>query len=247
MSTCESELRTNILPDALLEESETFKIVAQREFQRLVETATRVERTRTPRPAKNIVQVMELIQQAFLDYEARTNASEEAKIRVTYEKPDTDQDLETISICLAQRDPGMFAQGSPMSGGTKVKNRRPLLRDILDDPDNPGYKRAVFGFFYDNIVRLTCWARTAKVANERALWVEDVMEEYTWFFVFSGANRVLYDGRRAEVVHDIKGNRFYGRPVDYFVRTEKLRNVSQKVLEQICVQMSQRINYIDAT
>jgi len=242
----ESQLRTDILPAALLEPAETFTVVAQREFQRLVETADSVERVRTPRPAKNIVQVMELIRQAFLDYEARTNASQEAKVRITYEKPDVDQDLETVSICLAQREPGMFAQGRPMSGG-KVRNRRPLLREVLDDPDNPGYKRAVFGFFYDNVLRLTCWARTAKAANTRALWLEDVMEEYTWFFVFSGVNRLLYDGRRSEVVHEVKGNTFYGRPIEYFVRTEKLRNVSQKVLEQICVRMSQRINEINAT
>jgi hypothetical protein len=130
----------------------------------------------------------------------------------------------------------MFSQGRPME--KKVQNLRPIVREILDDPDNPGYRKAILGYFYDNILRITCWARTNKAANARALWLEDVMEEYTWFFVYSGVNRILYQGRGPERYKDVANNRIYGRSVDYFVRTEKLRTISQKTLEEIVINLA---------
>jgi len=240
-----SELRTDLLPESLTETPDQIRIIAQQEFQRVIEDAEQIPLTTTPRPTKNIVEVMELISKAFIDYETRTNAAAEVQIRVTYERPDLNIDLETISMELIKRDPGMFGRGRP--GGNSIQNRRPILREIINDPDNPGYKRAVMGFWYDNTLQLTCWARTAKTANERALWLEDVMEEYAWFFAYSGINRLLYDGRRSEVVHDISNNRIYGRPVNYFVRTEKIRNVSQKTLELIQINMSSLVNEVNVT
>ena len=239
----EFELRDDLLTPEMLADNHQIKIVVQREFQRVVEAATKLPATATPRPSKNIVEVMELIRQAFIDYETRTHVNEQSKIHVTYEKPDVGMQLETVSICLKSREPGQFAQGKAMGGGPR--NMHPILRETLDDPDNPGYKRAVFGYFYDNILELTPWARTADRANKRALWVEDVMEEYAWFFGFSGVNRLLYYGRGDEDVKNIDGNKIYGRPIRYFVRTEKIRNVSQKTLELIYIRLGTLINEIN--
>lgn len=238
----DSVLRTDILSSDITEDQQHIKVIAQTQFQYEVQNARSIDRTTTPGPSKNIVEVMELIRQAIIDYESRTNVNQDAKVHLTYEKPDREAELEAISISLAVREPGMYSQGRPGEG--KIKNRRPVLREHVDDPDNPGYKRAVLGYFYDNTLRLTCWARTSKQANLRALWLEDVMEEYTWFFVYSGVNRIFYDRRREEITHEVEGNKIYGRPIDYFVRTEKLRNVSQKTLEEIVVNLTTRVTNI---
>jgi hypothetical protein len=234
----ESVLRTDIIDEELLEEPQRVKVVSETWFRGFINRATPWEKTKTPWPAKNIVEVMTLVSQALTDYEARTGVTEDAKVNISYESPDVDADLEVITIALAEREPGMYGQGRPREN--QVKNRKPILREHLDDPDNPGYKRAVLGYFYDNTLRLTCWARTSKAANERALWLENVMEEYEWFFVYSGVNRFLYDRRRTEIVHGVGNNKIYGRPIDYFVRTEKIRNVSQKTLEEIYVRLTTR-------
>ena len=122
-----------------------------------------------------------------------------------------------------------------MSGGGLIDEPRAWRNE--EDPENPGYRRAVLGYWYDNMLTLTAWARTNKAANERALWLENVMEEYTWFFVYSGSQRVLYQGRRAEKLTEVENNKIYGRPIDYFVKTEKLRTVSTKTLEEIVVNL----------
>lgn len=227
-----SELR-DLLPPSLLVDPERVRVIAEGHFNGLINTAVTPGRTQTPQAAKNILETMELVRQAIKDYELRTHVTEEAKIDVTYAKPDVDRDIESISVEIVRREPGMFGQGAPF--GSATKNLRPILRENVRDPEHPGYRRAVLGYFYDNMLRFTCWARTNKAANERVLWLENVMEEYSWFFVYSGANRVLYQGQRDDVVNEVGNNKYYGRPVDYFVRTEKLRQVSEKTLEEICI------------
>jgi hypothetical protein len=235
-----SELR-NIIDPELLEVEPSIKIVAETQFNTIVQSATKEDRTKSPRAAKDIVEVMEIIRQAILDCEKRQHLTESAKIEVVYEKPRRDAVFEGISIGFTDRTPGMYGQGRPMENRTQ--NRRPILRELMDDPVHPGYKRAILGYYYDNILRLTCWARTNKQANERAIWLENMMEEYTWFFGYSGINRLLFEGWRPNEVLDIENNIYYGRPIEYYVRTEKLWNLSQKTLEQIIV----RLAYSDGT
>ncbi len=231
-----SELRTNLVQDTdLLEVQDTVKIVSEKWVSRFLDHSI-PDRTRTPGNAKDINQVGELIRQAIQNYEERQHKTEDAKIDVIYEKLDKSIEVETIAISFMNRTPGMAGQGSPMEN--KTKSLRPALRDEFEDPDNPGYKRLVLGYFYDNVLRLTCYARTSKAANERAIWLETLMEEFTWYFCYSGVNRILFDGWRQMEVIDVANNRYYGRPLDYYVRTEKLLNVSQKKLEEIVLRLS---------
>jgi hypothetical protein len=233
-------LRTDILDDSLTTASREVQVIAETQYKQITHRAQ--ARSTTPGPSKNIVEVMDLVKIAIEDYESREDKISDARVRVTYEKPDRrveETGLEIISISLERREPGAFGEGSPFEA--KTRNLRPMLREEVEDPDNPGYRRAVLGFFYDNVLRLTCWARTNKAANDRALWLENVIEEYTWFLRSSGVGRFLYQGRAAEEAADVLGTRLYGRPIDYFVRTEKLRSLSQKELELIVVRLQRQI------
>lgn len=234
----ESTLRTDILDPDLVKTPEGIKVIVEQQFNHLVQEAIPDERSKTPGAAKNIIETLELIRTAILEYEARAHTTEDGKIDVVFEDPDKDLEVETISLQFNDRIAGSFAQGGIREGS--VKNRRPIMREILDDPDNPGYKRVVLGYFFDNTVTMTCWARTNKQANARALWLESLMQEYTWFFRFSGVNRILYDKWQKPKTIQVNNNRYYGRPIDYFVRTEKIVNVSQKTLEEICIRVAMR-------
>ena len=235
-TTSGTTIRSDILTEELTTGDRSVKVYSETIYNVIVANAATLEKTRTPGVAKNIVEVMTLIKSAIEDYETRTHSTNDAKINVTYEEPDKLTDLETLTIKLIRREPGMYGQGAPF--GNSTRQLRPLLRDTVDDPEEPGYKRAIMGQCYDNILRLTCWARTNKTANERALWLETVMEEYSWFFVYSGANRVLYEGRGPEETITVESSKVYGRCIDYFVRTEKLRSISQKELELVVVKFS---------
>jgi hypothetical protein len=234
----DTRIREDILPEELITTIPQVKVYAEQQYNLILQnTQAFAGKEVTPQPAKNITEVMELIRLAFEDYYTRTHVTDDAKVRFSYEDPDNTAQLETVTIRLEKREPGMYAQGSPFSAG--IKQLRPLLREEFADADNPGYRRAVLGQWYDNVICLTPWARTNKAASERALWIETVMEDYAWYFGYMGVSRPpLYQGRQSEITQNVDGQRIYGRPINYFVRTEKIRSVSQKEIEQIVVRMA---------
>lgn len=235
----DSLLREDIIDPQILKDIEksNVKVVVENLYQHILARAHVIpELTKSPLEAKDVIEVMDLIKTAIEDYESRTHATQDAKVQVVYEEPDVEMELERISIDLSRREPGAFGQGAPFEA--KVKNLRPLFREEVDDESFPGYKRAVMGYCYDNVLTLTCWARTNKQANARALWLENVMEEYAWFFTYSGVNRLMYWGRQKTLTKQVNNNKIYGRPIDFFVKTEKIRSVSQKTLEDILIKLS---------
>lgn len=238
VKTNETTVRTDILPEALKEVQPHVKVYAEQQFNFIVRNTEGFgSKEVTPHPAKNIIEVMDLIKNAFEDYDKRTHVSEDAKVVISYEDPDRQAAFETVTIKLDKRQPGMYGQGKPFAN--TVKQLKPILREELDDKDNPGYKRAILGQWYDNSLLLTAWARTNKAANERALWIENVMEEYSWYFGYMGVSRPpIYQGRKEERTLNVEGNRYYGRPIEYYIRTEKIRTVSQKELEEVVIRMA---------
>lgn len=192
-------------------------------------------RSKTLGKAKSLLEFYDLVRQAVDDYEKRAGISEEKKIFLVEEEPDIDARTETIALGLVSREPGAFQQGAPQEA--KVRNLRPRLREEKEDPENPGYRLAITGYWYDNVVRFTCWATTNKAANARALWFQDLMEEYSWFFKIHGVDRCLFIGQGSDLVLDVSGKRWYGRPIDFFVRTERIRVFSEKTIEEIIIKV----------
>jgi hypothetical protein len=190
---------------------------------------------KTPEKSTSLSGFYDLVYQAINNYESRSNISDSNKIVFTEEEPDVNAKSETITFSLLKREPGAFSQGAPFEGN--IKNLRPMFREEGNDKDNPGYRYMVLGYKHDNLVRFTCWARTNKQANFRAEWFEGFMEEYAWFFKAQGIERVLFQGRSADIVTEINGNKWYGRPLDFFVRTESIRIFTEKAIEEILVNL----------
>jgi hypothetical protein len=191
---------------------------------------------RTPKEAKwSLSDVYEKIREAIENYETRQGTQDINKITFTEDDGDRKNHTEIISVKCTQREPGLFAQGTPYDAarGNGVKNLTPRLREEINDPDNQGYSIAITGKWFDNVIRLTCWAKTNKRANYRADWLETLMDEYAWWFKMEGIDRLFFIGRREDKTEDESGNRWYGRPLDYFVRTEKIAMRSEKQIEEI--------------
>lgn len=232
----ESILRRDILTTDLTQEPP--RIIVSRIYSSLLEATERPPKNVTPGTSKNIIEVMSLVKDSIEDYENRQNTNTRDRVTVVYEDPDKELETETISLSIETRQPGAFQTGPPL--GAQIKNQRPLLREETADPDHPGYRRAILGYFHDNTLRLTCWALTNKTANARMLWLEEVMEQYIWYFRISGVNRFLYLKHGPQLVKTVSNNRIYGRPIDYFVRTETIRAISEKELETIYVNLAFR-------
>jgi hypothetical protein len=192
--------------------------------------------TRTLGNTKSLLEFYNLVRQAKDDYESRAGTLDRNKIIFTEEEPDIESETETITFSLIKRVPGSFGRGAPFEAS--VKNLKPVLRETGRDSENPGYNYAIHGYWYDNLVRFTCWARTQKSANRRAEWFEGFMEEYTWWYRMQGVSRILFWGRDADTTIETDNNKWYGRPFEYFVRTETLRVFSEKQIEEILIRLA---------
>lgn len=193
-------------------------------------------RARSVGTAKSLDEFYQLVGTALANFQTLEGIEQDNIVRYSEEEPDLEAQTESIVYGLIKRQPGQFGQGKPFSS-SEVVNLRPIVREVKDDIENPGYKLTTLGYTYDNIVRFICWARTNKTANRRALWFEKFMNKYTWWFSLQGVKRVVFWGRTQDIVLDIKGNKWYGRPMDYYVATEDLETYSEKTIEEIILTM----------
>jgi len=191
---------------------------------------------RTPRPAKSVSGVYSVVKDIVDNYEKRANTPVSNQVFFTEEELDeriTEGKLqkEIITFSLMKQEPGAFSQGAPFEG--RVKNMKPIFREEVDDPANPGFRLTTYGYWYDNILRFTCWAQTNKAANARVEWFQAMIEQYAWYLKTEGVDRFLFWGRTEDIVAQINNDKWYGRPLDYFVRTETLSMFSEKAIEEI--------------
>jgi hypothetical protein len=223
----------DLLPEGV--EVHKLRILVKTVYDLTIESDTRIARSRTIGNTKSLIEFYDLVNRAMTDYQARAGTTLINYVNFTEEDPSPKDTTEVISFSVVKREPGAYSQGAPFEGA--VKNLRPITRESGKDPNNSDYRFAIQGYWYDNLIRFNCWARTNKQANERACWFEDFMEDYTWWFKLQGVNRVIFWGRGEDQVVDDDGNKWFGRPLDYFVRTEKLRRFEEKKLEEILINL----------
>lgn len=213
-----------------------YRIRALKTFSGIIERTDTGVMSTTPGPAKNYFQCCELIRTAIDDYQKRFDSPTVKPVNLSWEDPDFQADTETISISLIKRMPGKFDQGAPFEGS--VKHLRPLIREIKDDPDSPGYRKTILGKWYDNLIQFTCWAQTNKEAISRSFWFEEFMNKYTWFFVASGVSRVMFWEQEQDKFINNDGMKLYGRPLLYYIKTEELTEYSEKEIEEIYINLA---------
>lgn len=200
-------------------------------------SSTGGERLRTPYPAKDLNEFFPLLAKVMEIQQHQDGITE--PILLTEEMPDFDDNLtgERITYSLAKRLPGVIEQVSQGLAGMerRIRNRKPLLREVIPDPDNAGLNIYIFGQEFDNFVDFTIWSRTNKVANERAVWFENLMEEWRWYFEVSGIKMVSLEERGTDIRLSPENRKVVGRPFRYFIRTEKITVTREATLREIAI------------
>jgi len=193
-------------------------------------------RATTPGDAKDIVQFFELVQQVVNDKMDREQIDPEQRVLFVEEFPPQDMRTEVITFGLVSRQPGQTSAG-PIDLDANRREMRPTFRQMVES-DDPGYKNIIAGQWFDNIVSFTCWAKTNKVANCRALWFEDLMIQYNWFFQYSGLPRgAIFLNRLEDTKDEQSSNKLVKRELRYHVRTERLYTISQKTLTELVIKL----------
>jgi len=196
------------------------------------------ERLTSRGAAKDIDGFFLLLKEALDDRLARENVTAENKLIFTHEYPFEESRAETITYKIIKRQPGTLSQGKQMNA--QRQDYRMKLRTVIDDPDHANKKLYIYGQSYDNLVELSCWARTSKVVDARALWLENLIDEYKWFFKLEGVPEIRYEERLADTFKIVGNNGWHGRPLRYFVGTEKTSRCSSFVIRDLVMKVLTR-------
>jgi hypothetical protein len=200
----------------------------------------RSPRLRTPAPATDIDGFFRLVGQALKRQQEIDGAKKE--IFYTEEFPEKDDNIngEVITYSVVSRLPGTFERknvGAAMNEGN-IRQRRKIFREATIDPDHPGSRIYTYGQWFDNRVEFDIIAQTNKTANQRAIWFEDFMDSWTWFFEANGIASLRYEGRGADSVVTPENKKIAIRPMIYYVHTEKVTVVREHTLRSLIVASS---------
>jgi hypothetical protein len=84
----------------------------------------------------------------------------------------------------------------------------------------------------DHNIEFTCWAKTATVANKRALWLERLFVTHASEFKIQGVNRFIWTERLTDLVWKSGEQRLHQRPSLWFVRIDEFEVVSHPAIRQ---------------
>lgn len=236
----------DILPDSLTDEEK--RLVVRRQLDVWGNTINNdnksslepfTDRHRQPKEAKDINDFFDLVRRALEDKQYNHDGiSANRGIVFTEEFPRKELETETISFALQSREPASMSQGR--HGNGRVREWKPHVRGVDDDPNNAGYRIVTFGQKFENYITLTCWAKTNKRANKRARWLEDTLKEYAWWIKYNGIDEFYFVEQEADQILKLDGsnNIIMGRPMRYFVRTERLTHVSENTMRRIIIDLS---------
>jgi len=198
----------------------------------------KTETLRSPSAAININEFFGLVGKVLLKQEEYEGADK--KLLYTADWPDNEDNLdeERITYSVSERKPGTF-EAKPFGRALSNRNLRQykrFFRESIEDPDYPGCKIFSYGQFFDNLVEFRVWARTNKVANLRAIWLEETLDRWEWFMKASGVTQMHFHERMADTVVAPGNHKIACRTLRFYVRTERITVYREHILRSLVVE-----------
>lgn len=198
------------------------------------------KRLRSPSPTNDTDGFFRLVGMAL----ERQQEVDGAKQKIFYAEdfPEKDDNLEgeAIIYSLVDRKPGTFEgqkTGLQMAD-TNIRHRGKIFQESIEDPDYAGSRVYTYSQWYDNLLRFEIYARTNKIANKRAIWFENFMDDWTWYFKANGIRGLEYKCRESDIRSALDNRKLVCRPMVYFLRTEKITHVREHTLRSLVLASS---------
>ena len=150
------------------------------------------------------------------DAQLREGTNPEDRITLVEEYPPENMDTygnEVIAFKVVERKPGMMN-----TKGTGRPHRKATYSHQEIRPDLPNKVITVESRPVDHVIEFNCYARTNKLANKRAIWLEKLFINSAFVFEVKGAERFYWKERLADNYMSVNGQRIFSRPIRFFLR-----------------------------
>lgn len=206
----------------------------QREEGVTIRTKADQERHKSEDKSKDIDGFLDLVAEAWEDYQNRYGVPTNQWVPVKYTRP-----KETVESPDAPSTVILFKLKSRKKGNMTPDGERlqqtPSYREEIPDPNDDENTITLLGLKRDNWVEFEIWSTHSKKANQIAIDFEGFMQAYDWYFTSKGINRVWFDERKEDTVVETGGTEWSVRTLQYLVITELIYKQVDKKLKLITV------------
>lgn len=102
--------------------------------------------------------------------------------------------------------------------GTGRPQRKASYHYDLQAPQYPNKSIVVENRPVDHIIEFSCWAKTNRLANSRAIWLEKLLINNSWRYETKGIEKFYWEGRGPDTYMTSGEQRLFYRPLRFFVR-----------------------------
>lgn len=120
---------------------------------------------------------------------------------------------EVITTRVLKREPAKMNRK-----GTDRPNRTARFTYSLISARYPNKVLIVESRPIDHKIEISCWGKTATLADSRALWLERLLISNAWAFKIQGVDRFFWEGRGPDTLWKHQENRLHQRSLFFFVR-----------------------------
>lgn len=169
------------------------------------------------------------------DAQEREGTNEEDMVSLVEEYPPESMHTygnEVITFKVVERKPGMMN-----TKGTGRPHRKATYSHQEVRPDLPNKVITVESRPVDHVVEFNCWAKTNKVANKRAIWLEKLFVNSAFVFEVRGAERFFWKERLSDNYLTVNGQRIFSRPIRFFLRFREFDAKATSMIRKILTEL----------
>ena len=158
---------------------------------------------------------------------------EESKVVLIEEYPPvsiSDFGTEVITFRVIERKQGMMN-----AKGTGRPQRKSTYSHEEVRPSLPNKVITVESRPIDHVIEFNCWGLSNKIANKRAIWLEKLFINSAFVFEVKGAERFYFKERLADNYITVNGQRFFSRPLRFFLRYREFDAKAVSIIKQILI------------
>ena len=186
----------------------------------------------------DIPEFIQLVKKIIDDWQRKREISDQNRLIFGEEEPEVHPDKRTLGVYTEYISWEIISR-LPAEVSNGRRELFPRFRYEEEEDGNLVKRKLIMGQRFDNVVEFSCWAQTNKAVNARALWFQDLMTIYRWFFREAGVAECLFQGQVRDESQDknIGPNTLKRRRSRYLVRTDRSFSLSEPVLRDLKIQV----------
>ena len=236
-----TSILTETIPDKLLDEREVYqvKVIDCYAVTHRYEIATKLtnpwefdaERFLPNTTPMSLPRFFEIAGNIISDAQDRDGVDADKKVSLVEEyPPDRISDFGDELICyrLLKREPANMN-----TKGTGRPQRKSMYAYDVRTSTHPNKTVVVESRPIEHVIEFSCWAKSNKLANSRALWLEKLFVNHAWAFEVQGVERFYWKNRGPDTYMTSGGQRLIYRPIKLFVRFREFELKASPLLRTI--------------